>query len=170
MESRRYALAPMSWWLALLTYALFPIPLLLLAAAFSSPRPVNLVLLGAGLFFVLIYATVWFWWRPTSFEIRGHELVLRWPLRKRTIELAGMRDAELVDGADFRRRYGWGMRIGAGGLWGGFGLLKTRAETFSMYVSRTDRFVLLRPIGCRALMITPEDPERFVRGVRSVAA
>lgn len=168
MESRRYALAPMSSWLALLTYALIPIPLIMLWAAFSSPPPVSLVLLGSGLFMVLIYASVWFWWRPSWFEIRGRELVMRWPLRTRTVELTS--DVELLESGDFRRRYGWGMRIGAGGLWGGFGLLKTRAETFSMYISRTDRFVLLRPIGCRALMITPEDPERFVRDARSVGA
>jgi hypothetical protein len=54
------------------------------------------------------------------------------------------------------------MRIGAGGLWGGFGLLKTERETFSMWISRTDELVIVRLRGARSLLVTPEDPRRFV--------
>jgi hypothetical protein len=54
------------------------------------------------------------------------------------------------------------MRVGAGGLWGAFGLLKTRRETFSMWISRTDRWVLVTLKGDRPLLITPDRAEEFV--------
>ncbi|MCU0242247.1 MAG: PH domain-containing protein, partial [Vicinamibacteria bacterium] len=61
------------------------------------------------------------------------------------------------------------MRIGAGGLWGGFGLLKTSRVTFSMWLSRTDRFVLVSLRDTRPLLITPENPERFIAALRRTA-
>jgi hypothetical protein len=70
--------------------------------------------------------------------------------------------ARTITAQEFRREYGYGMRIGAGGLWGGFGLLKTGKTTFSMWISRTDRFVIVELKDARPLLITPEDPERFV--------
>ena len=65
----------------------------------------------------------------------------------------------------FRRQYGFGMRVGAGGLWGGFGLLKTGRETFSMWISRTDAFVLVRLRGARTLLITPDRPREFLEAL-----
>jgi hypothetical protein len=67
-----------------------------------------------------------------------------------------------VSGADFRAEYGLSIRIGAGRLWGGFGLLKTRRTTFSMWILRTDRLVIVELRGARPLLLTPETPERFV--------
>jgi hypothetical protein len=57
--------------------------------------------------------------------------------------------------------------VGAGGLWGGFGLLKTERETFSMWISRTDRFVIVRLRNARPLLVTPDDPDRFVEDVKA---
>jgi hypothetical protein len=61
------------------------------------------------------------------------------------------------------------MRIGAGGLWGGFGWLYTRKGLLDLYVSRTDRFVLVRLRTGRPLLITPDADERFVAAFRAVA-
>ncbi len=77
---------------------------------------------------------------------------------------------EIVPRAEFRHRYGWGYRVGAGGLWGGFGLLVTSRESVAMYVSRTDRFVLVRLRAGRSLLLTPAEPERFVAALQSAAA
>ena len=60
--------------------------------------------------------------------------------------------------------------MGAGGLWGGFGLLVTSRESVAMYVSRTDRFVLVRLRAGRSLLLTPAEPERFVAALQSAAA
>lgn len=58
----------------------------------------------------------------------------------------------------------WSIRIGAGGLWGAFGWLwTTKRGIVQMYVSRTDRFVWIERAGERPWLITPENPEEFVR-------
>ena len=68
-----------------------------------------------------------------------------------------------VDRQEPRRDVGWGMRVGAGGLWGGFGLLWTaRRGIVQMYVSRLDRFVWIERGKERPWLITPERAEEFV--------
>ena len=65
--------------------------------------------------------------------------------------------------ADLRQEIGWGMRIGAGGLWGGFGWLWTaRRGVVWMYISRLDRFVWVEQANERPLLITPDRDEAFV--------
>jgi hypothetical protein len=61
------------------------------------------------------------------------------------------------------------MRIGAGGLWGGFGWLYTRKGLLDLYVSRTDRFVLVRRRIGRPLLLTPERDEAFVDALRALS-
>jgi hypothetical protein len=69
----------------------------------------------------------------------------------------------------FRREFGWATRIGAGGLWGGFGWLYTSKGLLDLYVSRTDRLVLVRLRTGRSLLVTPLDDERFVAALRDVS-
>jgi hypothetical protein len=58
----------------------------------------------------------------------------------------------------------WRARVGAGGLWGGFGWLWTEKRGIvQMYVSRTDRFVWIERGAERPWLISPENPEAFVR-------
>lgn len=161
-----FRLAPMTTGLAVLTWALFALPLIFFYAASISPSPVHHVMFGSAIFIVVLYASVWFAWRPTRFEIDDRALRIVWPIRVREIDRADVEDARIVSADEFRREYGLGMRIGAGGLWGGFGLLKTAKATFSMWISRTDRFVIVRLQRARPLLVTPEDPERFVKALR----
>ena len=104
-------------------------------------------------------------WRPMRFELEGDQLRIVWPVRSRSISTRAVLRARVLTSAEFRREFGYGMRIGTGGLWGGFGLLKTRRETFSMWISRLDRMVLVELRGARPLLITPDRPEEFVRAV-----
>jgi hypothetical protein len=68
-----------------------------------------------------------------------------------------------VDRQELRRDVGWGMRVGAGGLWGGFGWLWTsRRGIVQMYVSRLDRFGWIERGKERQWLITPERAEEFV--------
>ena len=157
-----FRLAGMQTWLRLLTWALMALPLLFLAGALAAPWQAAIPLLGSTLFIVAIYASVWFGFRPTRFEVDADALRIVWPVRMRSIRRSDIESARIVTNTDFRREYGYGMRIGAGGLWGGFGLLKTGRETFSMWISRTDEFVIVRLRGARSLLVTPEDPRRFV--------
>lgn len=48
------------------------------------------------------------------------------------------------------------MRIGIGGLWGGFGWLWPGRGLVNFYVSRSDGLVLIERMSARPLLITPE--------------
>jgi len=157
----RYALAPMSTSLAVLTWLLLTVPVLLLLAAARQPAPVAHALYAVTALMVLIYAWVALWWRPTGFELTGRELVIHWPVRRRAFSLDQVTAVEVVDFDALHARYGRGMRVGAGGLWGAFGLYVMKRLTVLMYVSRWDQLVLLSGLP-RPLLISPEEHEAFV--------
>jgi hypothetical protein len=72
-----------------------------------------------------------------------------------------------VDNAELRAMAGAGMRIGVGGLWGGFGWLwTTHRGIVQMYVSRTDGYVWIERGKQRPWLITPDDPDGFIRALR----
>lgn len=95
---------------------------------------------------------------------------IQWPLRSKTIPASDIVDARVFDFRDFRSEYGFGMRIGAGGLWGGFGKLKTRKGMLFMYISRADGLVLMNRKSGQPLLITPADPARFVSILEGIVA
>lgn len=117
---------------------------------------------------VTIYAWVWLRFRPSQFVVHRGGLRVIWPLKCREIPRENISNVRLVDRQELRREIGWGMRVGAGGLWGGFGWLwTTQRGIVQMYVSRTDRFVWIERAGGRPWLITPEEPEAFVRALSS---
>lgn len=158
----RYPLAPMSGLILWLTIVVLPLPLLLLYAGTRIDLPYGWI---PALLVALIYLFVWLYMRPTRFEISRSSLDIVWPLRRDSTPLADIDYVELLSGDEFRERYGFGVRIGAGGLWGGFGLFKTRSQTFRFYVSRLDRKVLIWRHSDIPLLITPAEPERFIRSL-----
>jgi len=157
-----FRLAPMTRDLRVMTAIVLLVPAGLVWAAHHRGMALGPPVLGVAGFIAAIYAMVWLWWRPTRFEVSAYGLNIVWPLRRRTIVSAHLGRAVAVSRDTFRRDHGRGMRVGAGGLWGGFGLLVTPKETLSMYISRTDAFVLVPVTGARTLMLTPERPDAFV--------
>ena len=162
-----FPLAPMTTDLRVLTWVLFLIPVGLVGGALAAPPATRTVLAAVSAFVVLTYASVWFVWRPTRFEVDPNALRIVWPVRARTIPRGSIASVRMILGGDLRTEYGAGVRIGAGGLWGGFGLLKTRTTTFSMWISRTDKLVVVELRDARPLLVTPDDPERFVQALRA---
>jgi hypothetical protein len=143
-----------------LTIGLLLLPLLfILTAAFG-----NRVAAVPVLFLGTIYAWVWLRFRPIRFVVRPDALEVIWPLKRRRISRENITSVRLIGRQELRKEIGWGMRVGAGGLWGGFGWLWTkRRGIVQMYISRTDRFVWIDRAGDRPWLITPESPEDFVR-------
>lgn len=155
---KRYRLAPMKGLLLWVTVVVLPLPLLLGWAASAA---------GTGLMWIpavfvgLVYLFVWFYMRPTAFDLTPTSLDIVWPVRRQTTPLNAITSAESMSGAEFRRRYGIGYRIGAGGLWGGFGLYKTKTVMFQFYISRMDDYVVVERANDRPLLITPDNPDHF---------
>ncbi|THJ21640.1 MAG: hypothetical protein CAF45_012250 [Nitrospira sp. CG24E] len=124
------------------------------------------LLIVPALFVVAIYAWVWFRFRPSKFVVHQRVLEVVWPLKRCEISRQDISNVRLIDGQELQNEIGWGMRVGAGGLWGGFGWLWTkRRGIVQMYISRTDCFVWIERADGRPWLVTPEQPEAFVRAL-----
>ena len=165
----RFPLAPMSADVRVLTCIVLALPLVLALGGSLGRGPAPPILLAVAVLVLVLYASVWLLWRPTAFEIDDNGLRIRWPLRSRAIPAREITGASLLSRDAFRREFGWSLRIGAGGLWGGFGWLYTSKGMLGLYVSRTDRVVLVRLRTGRPLLVTPEGDERFVAALRVVS-
>jgi hypothetical protein len=157
-----YRMAPMSAPILVLTLALLALPLVF---AVLAMRGAELLAIPA-LLLIALYAWVWLWFRPTAFVVGPRAVEVVWPLRRREIPRREISAVRLIDRATLRREVGWGMRVGAGGLWGGFGWLwTTRRGLVRMYVSRVDRFVWIERGREQPWLITPDQPDAFVRAL-----
>jgi len=154
-----FELAPMCTLLRTLTLVLAALPVTFLLAGNVGPRALYL----PALLLLLTYGWVWSRFRPTAFVVHPDSLEVIWPLKGRRIRRDGISSVRVIDRQELRQEVGWGMRVGAGGLWGGFGWLWTsRRGIVQMYVSRLDRFVWIERGKERPWLITPERSEEFV--------
>jgi Bacterial PH domain len=157
-----FRLAPMCGLIWGLTLLLLALPVVFLVMAFWGPS----VLEGPALLLAALYVWVWLRFRPNRFVVHPSTLEVIWPLKHREIPRASISGVRLVDRATLRREAGWGLRVGAGGLWGGFGWLWTqRRGIVQMYVSRVDGLVWIERVDDRPWLITPEQPDAFVRAL-----
>jgi hypothetical protein len=158
----RFELARMSRVILGVTVVLLALPPLLLALAMVSGAP----LMAAALLMTGVYAWVWLRFRPTAFVVGPDALDVIWPLKRRSLPRATIADVQLIDRDELRRRIGFAIRVGAGGLWGGFGSLWTRRRgVIQMYVSREDGLVWIERTNGSPWLITPHDPEAFVHAL-----
>ncbi|HZP36545.1 MAG TPA: PH domain-containing protein [Methylomirabilota bacterium] len=157
-----YRLASMSPSILALTLFLLVLPVVFVVfALYSAP----FVLIPAG-FLLLIYAWIWLWFRPSKFAIRADVVEIVWPLRRLEIARRSISSVRLIDRAALRREVGRSMRVGAGGLGGGFGWLwTTRRGLVRMYVSRLDGFVWIERGAEQPWLITPDRPDAFVQAL-----
>src|SRR5262245_9066289 len=159
-----FRLATMDFLIRVLTLALFVLPPLFLAIAVLGNR----LLLLPTAFLVAIYAWIALWFRPMLFAVGPREIEIVWPLRRQTIARDDIVAVRLTDKHALRNEVGRAMRVGAGGLFGGFGWLWTEKRgVVRMYISRTDGFVWIECRNGRPWLITPERPDAFVRALSS---
>ena len=159
---KSFRLAPMSAPVWALTSLVLILPPAFLVASIVWRTHLAL----PGIILVILYAWVWVRFRPSRFVVAREGLRVVWPLKHTTIPRSEIMDVRLLDAHVLRREIGWGVRIGVGGLWGGFGWLWTKRHGIvQMYISRTDRFVWIERGDARAWLITPIDPEAFVRAL-----
>jgi len=142
-----------------LTVFLWALPVAFFAGQYWVPVP---LMAPTGCFLVLIYASVWLWWRPSRFEISPEGLTVVFPLRRKRTPMNTIGAVERIDPDELKRRYGQLYRVGAGGLWGGFGWLWRPGVWVEFYISRMDGWVLVERKGLTPLLITPERAEELV--------
>ncbi len=160
---KSFALAPMSPLIRWLTLLLLALPVVFVAMAGSGAYFLSL----PALLLIAIYAWVWLRFRPHTFVVHPNAIEVIWPLKRRRIPRDEISAIRVIDGEELTREIGWGTRVGAGGLWGGFGWLWTRRHGIvQMYISRTDRYVWIERGTERPWLLTPAKPEEFVRALR----
>ena len=154
-NAESFRLAPMSPLILTLTILLLALP-----AVFLVRVP------ALALVLLALYAWVWVRFRPSRFTVQRTGLQVTWPLKRRDIPREEIASVRVVDRRELRREIGWGVRVGAGGLWGGFGCLwTTRRGLVQMYISRRDGYVWIERTAGRPWLVTPEEPEQFVRAL-----
>lgn len=160
---RAFPLAPMSTLILVLTGLLLSLPAVCLvwaAAGGDDGRDVRLLVGGSV---AALYVYVWLRMRPTRFEVDGHSLSIVWPLCRQAIPKAALESARVASLWDLNKELGLALRVGVGGLWGGFGFLWTRRRGWvDMYVSRGDGLVWIERRAGRPLLLTPAEPDAFV--------
>ncbi len=156
----------MSPLIRVLTVLLLALPVVFAAAALAG-RPGEVVAVSLG----VLYLYIWLRVRPTRFELTDTDLHIVWPWRRVTIPMTQIATARVASVGDLRKGLGLALRVGVGGLWGGFGLLWTRRRGWvQMYVSRTDGLVWIERKGGRPFLLTPAEPEAFVAALASTLA
>ena len=158
---RDFPIARMTADLRTMTVALCFIPVILGIGAAITQYWVQIMLGIAAVLVVLLYIALLLAFRPRSFQVSERGLRIIWPIRSELLKTARLKGVERITRDGFRQRYGLGARVGAGGMWGGFGLYKTKTVTFRMFTSRTDEAIVVYTTG-RPLLITPADLEGFV--------
>jgi hypothetical protein len=165
-----FRIAPMSTMIRNVTFVLLALPVLfMLSAVFGKA-----LLIAPTILLVAIYVWVWLRFRPTQFVVHQDKLEVIWPLKRRQISRDSIAAVRIVNAQDLEPQVGWGMRVGAGGLWGGFGWLWTqRRGIVQMYISRINDLVWIDRTAGRPWLISPERPQEFVHALfnsQSVAA
>ncbi len=161
-----FHLAPMSTSILVLTMVLWMLPFSFLAYSIMTGYP---VIGGVTLSLFALYGAVWIFCRPSRFELSNIALAIVFPSWTRNIPLRDIRGVSELSAGDFKKRYGWAMRIGVGGLWGGFGWLWTsRGGLVEFYVSRTDGLVMVERANGSNILITPDGPDDFTAGLRQL--
>jgi hypothetical protein len=154
---REFRQAPMDRLLLGLTLLVLALPVGLAAFSLSSGRS---VLLAAGLLTALV-APVWLWMRPRRLVVDEHALTIAFPLRAIVVPRTAIAAARVLDRVGLRSELGRAMRVGVGGLFGGFGLLRTQKRGWMrFYITRTDRLVFVDvKAGGRCYLLSAANPD-----------
>ena len=157
--SHSFKLAPMSAGIRAITIGVLLLPLIFGGWAIFSRDLLPVIF---ALLIIAIYAVVWFWCRPSRFLLRSDSLEILFPRWQRKILLTDISEVEAIDHQTFCDRFGTVIRIGVGGLWGGFGWLWTSKQgLIEFYISQLDNLVLIQRFTGKSLLITPENPTEF---------
>jgi len=159
--------APMSASIKTLTVLIYAVTMIIVISALLGA--VALIIPAVAIF--ALYAWVWLRFRPSGFTIRAGRLEVEWPLRHIEFPIDDIVAARLLDRTQLKSEIGWGLRIGAGGLWGGFGRLWTKHRgLIHMYITRTDHFVWIERKRGKPWLITPDRAEEFIDALDRIRA
>jgi len=108
---------------------------------------------------ILIYLLA-FAFRPINYVVTEEEIIIRRPLLNAHIKRADIESAELIDKSKIR---GSIRTFGVGGLFGYYGSFANFSlGRMTWYATRRDKPVLIKTTDGRKIILTPNDPDKFV--------
>jgi len=109
--------------------------------------------------FLLIYFGI-FSFRPVSYILTPDQLIIHRPLSNIKILRTDIKTVEHIDKNDLK----WSIRIfGVGGLFGYWGKFRNKKMgTMTWYATRRNNVVLVTTIHQKKIILTPNEPEKFV--------
>lgn len=164
---KAFAVAPMAPIYVLITGVLLAIPVIWAILAVTDPSlRRNGILMSAG--FTAVAAAAWVYLRPSRFVVADEGMRIEWPLRTLEIERSAITHVRTMPRTEMGAVFGRTFRVGLGGLFGNFGLLWTSNRGWvSAYLTSRDTFVFVERKGARPMLISPAEPEEFVRALKT---
>jgi hypothetical protein len=148
---------------AVMSAFVLAIPVVFLGIGYATPV-VRLPMYGSAAFVLVLTAGTWLAGRPTRFEVSDDGLELVWPVWSRTVTRASITRARVVTKREVDEVMGGAVRVGVGGLFGVFGLLRTaKLGWVSCYITTIEPLVLIERSEGRSLLISPSQPEELVK-------
>ena len=101
-----------------------------------------------------------FSFRPISYKLTDDKLIIHRPLFDIKIKRTEIKNVEQLD----KEKLSWAMRIfGVGGLFGYSGkFINTKLGSMTWYATRRNNAVLVTTIYNKKIVLTPNEPEKFV--------
>jgi hypothetical protein len=108
---------------------------------------------------LLIYFIA-FAFRPINYNLTADKLIIHRLFADVKINRNQIKSVELLD----KEKIGWAIRtFGVGGLFGYYGkFANTKLGSMTWYATRKDRAILVRTIDNKKIILTPDEPEKFV--------
>ncbi len=104
--------------------------------------------------------------RPRCFSVSSDGLEIIWPARTRKLPRGAFTEIREIKRIELGRMI---RKFGVGGILGQFGWFQSvYMGNFDAYLTRNDGMVLIRLRNRRPILITPENPQEFVKALRAV--
>ena len=115
------------------------------------------------IFTTIILALIYFGtfsFRPISYKLTDDKLIIHRPLSDIKIDRTEIKNVEQIDKA----KLSWAVRIfGVGGLFGYWGKFSnTKIGSMTWYATRRNNAVLVTTVHNKKIILTPNEPEKFV--------
>ena len=118
----------------------------------------------AVIFIPLIFM-VHMYGRPKCFEVSSEGMVIVWPARIRKLPRGAFTEIRTIKRMELGRMI---RKFGVGGIFGQFGWFHSvYMGNLDAYITRNDGMVLIKLRNRRPILITPENPQEFVKALQA---
>ncbi|AEI51358.1 PH domain-containing protein [Runella slithyformis] len=109
---------------------------------------------------LLLVYFIAFAFRPINYEISVDKLIIHRLFKDVNIDRSLIKSVEILD----KEKIGSAIRtFGVGGLFGYYGkFANTKIGSMTWYATRRDRIVLVKTVDNKKIILTPDEPEKFV--------